>query len=270
VNFWGKIVGGAAGLAIGGPIGGVIGAVAGHAYDRFRKDELKRLRNGRSNGARATVYDRSPRRQAQPYDALQSNAATALIVLGAKLAKADGVVSREEIRAFRSRFMISEQLVGGVGHIYNQAKNTSEGFEPYARQLHEYHAGNQAALEEVIVGLFEVALSDGELHPNELQYLREVATLFEIEPSRFAEIRQTFLQISGVKDPTEDAYRLLGVQRESTDADIKKAYRELVRELHPDRLTARKFSPHIIDQATMCLAAINGAYDKIAKERGIR
>ncbi len=270
MNFWGKIVGSAAGLAIGGAIGGVIGAVAGHAYDRFRSEELLRMRRSRGKLSRVLPQGRAGRIAAPARDHHQSAAATALIILGAKLAKADGVVSREEIRSFRARFRISEQLVGGVGHIYNQAKNTSAGFEPYARQLAAFHNNSQTALEEIIVGLFEVALADGELHPNELQYLREVATLFEIEPSRFAEIRQTFLQISGVKDPTEDAYRLLGVQRETADAEIKKAYRDLVRELHPDRLTARKFSPHIIDQATMCLAAINGAYDKIAKERGLR
>jgi DnaJ like chaperone protein len=266
LNIWGKIVGGAAGLAIGGPIGCVIGAVAGHAYDRFRNEE----RRAKQRAARARAIRRGQRAGNGHFGSSQIAGATALIVLGAKLAKADGVVTRDEIRAFRRRFMISEHIVGGIGHVYNQAKSTSAGFEPYAKQVAEFHGGNQAALEEVLIGLFEVALADGELHPDELKFLREVSTLFGIEAERFADIRRTFVQINGIKDPTEDAYRLLGVDRDASDAEIKKAYHQLVRELHPDRLTARKISPHVIDQATMVLAAVNGAYAKIAKERGLR
>ena len=106
-GYLGKIVGGIAGLAIGGPMGAVIGAVAGHAYDHWRQRERAAQAERRRTTPR---HERAERHEpgtsdfdgifADPAETRRIAFATAIIVLGAKLAKADGVVSQEEIRAF--------------------------------------------------------------------------------------------------------------------------------------------------------------------------
>ncbi len=288
--IWGKILGGAAGLAIGGPIGAVIGAVAGHAYDRYREVESRerlapprRDRNPWSAGAPRPEPppDRSSDRSSDPWaepppvfaDPTETRRiafATAVIVLGAKLAKVDGVVTRDEIQAFKRVFRIDDREVGDVARIYNQAKTSARGFEPYARQIAALFGNDPVLLEELLVGLFEIARADGELNPAEVDFLRRVAAIFGFNVGAFEQVRARFSATARNLSGADDAYAVLGLTRSASDGEIKQTYRKLVREHHPDRLVAKGMPEEFVERANKTLAAINAAYDRIEKERHLK
>ena len=147
MSIWGKILGGAAGFAVGGPLGAIIGAVAGHAVDRYRATQVE----GEDGG-----------------DPTRSIAFTiGVIVLSAKMAKADGVVTRDEIDAFKQVFRVPAHETGNVSKVFNQARRDSAGFEPYARQLAGMFRDNPVVLEELLSCLAYIAHADGKLHPSE-------------------------------------------------------------------------------------------------------
>jgi DnaJ like chaperone protein len=296
VAIWGKILGGAAGLAIGGPIGAIIGAVAGHAYDSYREQE-KRARlaaPGSSRWPRDDPWPRdepwSPRPEAagwprdepgegwqepppifaDPTETRRIAFATAVIVLGAKLAKVDGVVTRDEVRAFKRVFRIDDGEVGDVARIYNQAKASAQGFEPYARQIAALFGHDPFLLEELLNGLFEVARADGELNPAEVDFLRRVAAIFGFDTAAFEMIRARFSATARNLSGADDAYAVLGLTRSASDDEIKQTYRNLVREHHPDRLVAKGMPEEFVERANRTLAAINAAYDRIEKERNLK
>lgn len=278
VTIWGKIVGGVAGYAIGGPIGALIGVIAGHLYDRYRaldwwarldprrtpgRERPRRRRSEASHGARDAIFS-------DPAETRKIAFATAVVVLGAKLSKVDGVVTHDEIRAFKRVFQIDDDEVGDVARIYNQAKTSPRGFEPYARQVATLFSHDTLLLEELLAGLFEIARSDGALNPAELDYLRRVAGFFGFSAADFERIRARFSGTERTLDGSDDAYAVLGLKRAANDDEIKSTYRRLVREHHPDSLVARGLPPELIEQANHTLASINAAYDRIAKERSLR
>jgi DnaJ like chaperone protein len=274
LSIWGKILGGAAGLAIGGPIGAVIGAVAGHAYDRYQEERREQLPppdpdlwpdadGGPDAWGEPPIF-------ADPTETRRIAFATAVIVLGAKLAKVDGVVTRDEIRAFKRVFQIDDGDVGDVARIYNQAKASAHDFEPYARQISALFGRDPFLLEELLTGLFEVARADGELNPAEVDFLRRVAAIFGFDTAAFELIRARFSATARNLSGSDDAYAVLGLARSASDDEIKQTYRKLVREHHPDRLVAKGLPPEFVDQANKTLAAINAAYDRIEKERNLK
>ena len=275
MGIWGKIVGGTAGLAIGGPIGAIVGAVAGHAWDRYREtEEQAKLERRRAHERGSEPW---PEAEAQPEPVFSDPEetrriafATAIIVLGAKLAKSDGVVSSEEIRAFKRTFRVDDRDVGDVGRIYNQAKITSRGFEPYARQIAGLFGNDPVLLEELLVGLFEVARADGELNPAEVDFLRRVAGIFGFTIAAFEQIRARFAATTRNIHGSDDAYAILGLERSAKDDEVKQTYRNLVREHHPDRLVSKGLPTELVEQANKRLAAINAAYDQVAKERRLK
>ncbi|WGF90705.1 TerB family tellurite resistance protein [Marinivivus vitaminiproducens] len=269
MGIWGKILGGTAGLVVGGPIGAVIGAVAGHAYDTYRSESTRAIEDERDPEGMADI---------PPYGDAQETRkvafATAVIVLAAKLAKVDGAVTREEIRAFKRHFPIQDDEVGGVAAIYDQAKTSAQGFEPYARQVAVLFGNAPTVLEELLHGLFRIAAADGRPNAAELRYLASVAGILGFGPIGFARMHARFMagqQQEQRQRPADapDSYAVLGLPTSATVDEIKATYRRLVREHHPDRLIAQGMPEEFVAQANRSLAAINAAYDEIAKRRGI-
>ncbi|MEX2295850.1 MAG: TerB family tellurite resistance protein [Dongiaceae bacterium] len=246
--IWGKILGGAAGFAVGGPLGALLGAAAGHAVDA--------IRDGGASDIAVDVDDRAPTRQIA--------FTIAVIVLGAKMAKADGVVTREEIVAFRQVFQVPPEEIGHVGRLFDRAREDPDGFEPYARQIARLFPAGSRVLEELIDGLFHIAKADGTVSPDELDFLRAVAGIFGFPEAEFQRIREGHLG-----PDMADPYAVLGVTRASSDKEIKIAWRKLIRETHPDRLIAEGLPQEFIDLATRKVAVVNAAYDQISKERNI-
>ena len=240
MSIWGKILGGAAGFAMGGPLGALIGAVAGHAVDTMRR----------------------------PRDADQTRSigfTIAIIALGAKLAKVDGVVTRDEVEAFKRVFGIPPNEVKNVGRVFDQARKDHRGYEAYASQVAGMFHDNPAVLEELLYCLAYVARADGHVHPNEREFLARVADIFGLDAYAFERITALRPDM-GEADP----WSVLGVRREMTNDELKSAYRKLVRENHPDALTAQGMPEEFVQLANERLAAINDAWDRVSKERGIR
>ncbi len=244
MSIWGKILGGAAGLAVGGPLGALIGAVAGHfAVDQKDGDGPQPDRVG--------------------HDATRQIGFTiGVIALGAKMAKADGVVTKEEIAAFRRVFRTAPDEERNVARLFNQAKRDVAGFESYAQQLAHLLRDSPLVLEQVLDCLFVIATADGEVHPDEMRFLRRVAEIFGISAGDFARIRETHLG-----EDESDPYTILGVKHDTPLEQIRAKHRQLVRENHPDRLMAQGMPQEAVDVATAKVARINAAWDQVRKKR---
>lgn len=240
MSIWGKILGGAAGFALGGPLGALIGAVAGHAVDSMRRPK--------------------------DTDQTKSIAFTiAIIALGAKLAKADGVVTRDEVDAFKRVFKIPPHEIKNVGRVFDLARKDHRGYEAYASQVAGMFRDNPAVLEELLYCLAYVARADGHVHPHEHEFLANVAGIFGLDEHAFE--RVTALRANRAE---ADPWAVLGVNRDMSNDELKAAYRKLVRENHPDALTAQGMPEEFVQVANERLAGINDAWDRIAKEREIR
>lgn len=248
MTIWGKIIGSAAGFALGGPLGALIGGLAGHAVDRMADTAV-------------VVRPEAPSREQTRRVAFT----VGVIVLGAKMAKADGVVTRDEVNAFREVFHVPEHEVEHVARIFNRAKEDAAGFELYAAQVKSVLADNKVVLEELLDGLFHIAKADARIDQAEIDFLRAVAGIFGFTEAEFASLRASHLG-----PDRSDPYTILGVERTLDDAALKAAYRKQVREHHPDTLIAKGMPEEFIAVATERLATINDAWKRIAKERGIK
>ena len=201
-----------------------------------------------------------------PDEALATNKVAftvAVVALSAKMAKADGVVSRVEAEAFQQIFHTPANQARNVKRVFDLAKQDVAGFESYAMQINNLLANEPRLKRDVFEGLFNIAASDGILHANEEAYLRRVSELFDLSSDEYRSIRAQF-----VNDP-DDAYTVLGVRRDIDNHALKLRYRELVRENHPDSLLARGVPAEFIDMANRKLAAINSAYESLAQERNL-
>lgn len=245
MSIWGKIVGGVGGFAIGGPIGALIGALGGHVIDRLRDEEEARGEGG-EQATRSVAFT------------------IGVIALGAKMAKADGVVTDDEVRAFKQVFHIPPDEVKNVARVFNQARKDARGFEPYAQQMADMFRNEPQVLEELLYCLTHIAMADGSMHPQELDYLQKVAAIFGFDNATFE--RVTGRSPHGDK---ADPYAILGVAPSADDATIKAAHRKLVLEHHPDRLVAQGMPEEFVDVSNEKLAEINAAYDMIKKQRGL-
>lgn len=241
MSIWGKIIGGVAGFALGGPLGALVGGAAGHMYDAKKAEETG---TGSNVGARQVAFT------------------TAVIVLAAKMAKADGVVSRDEILAFRECFHVPPGEEGDIGRIFNQARQDAAGYEPYAEQVAQLFAHEPEVLDRLLGALFHIAKADGRVHPAELEFLRRTALILGFTEQEFER-----LKTANLGEPNADPYEILGVGRGWSDDAIKQHYRKLIRENHPDRLIAKGMPQEFIDLANEKVAQINAAYEEIQKDR---
>lgn len=184
--------------------------------------------------------------------------AIAVIALGAKMAKADGHVTRDEVTAFREVFHIADKDEAGAARVFNLARQDVAGFEEYATRIHAMFASHPETLTDLIEGLFHIAMADGFYHPNEDAFLEEVAHIFSISDADFRALRARF-----VPDATPDPYSVLGVDPSMTTDDIRTAWRKLVRENHPDAMMARGVPEEAVRLAEKRMMDINRAWEDI-------
>jgi DnaJ like chaperone protein len=240
MSVWGKLAGAAAGLAVGGPIGALLGGLAGHIVIDNRA------------GAETREHDR------------QIAFTIGIIALGAKMAKADGVVTKIEVHAFKEVFKVPDGDMDHVARIFDLAKQDIAGYESYAKQLDSLFHDNRALLRDVMDGLFHIAVADGILHPKEETYLWNVAQHFGFSEKEF-----TCIKARHVRSDHRNPYDVLEVAPNIADDELKSRYRKLVAENHPDRLMARGVPAEFVSIATRKLAAINAAYEEITASRRI-
>lgn len=244
MSIWGKIIGGTAGFALGGPIGAILGVIVGGSFDRSTK--------------RFTNISHIPHKQKQNIFALS------IIILSAKIAKADGQVTKDEIYAFKEKFKIPKKEMFEVGKIFNEAKKNKNGHEKIAIQVGSLFSDNKLLLEELLNNLFYIAESDGNTSFHEVEILKSISNCFGLSENDFQRIFHNRLN-----NKDADPYKILSVNRDNDDLTIRKRWLQLNKEHHPDNLIAKGLPKEFINQANDKLSSINLAYDRIKEQRGI-
>lgn len=186
----------------------------------------------------------------------------AVIALGAKMAKADGQVTRDEVTAFREVFNIPPEDEAGAARVFNLARQDIAGFEDYAVRIGEMYANDPTTLCDLMEGLFHIALADGFYHPNEDEFLHRVAVIWGFDDRRFGRIRAQF-----IPDADRDAYDVIGVDPGMPMSDIRKVWKAHVRNNHPDMMIARGVPQEAIKLAEKRMVAINKAWETIKMDR---
>jgi len=171
MSIWERLAGATAELLRSGPIGAVLGGV-----------------NSQEAGKDQLVFT------------------FGVIALGAKMAKADGVVTRDEVNALKEVFKIPAGEMKNVANIFNMAKQDVTGYQAYAEQLAAILKGNRRLLEDVLEGLFHIAKADQVLHPREVEFLAEVAKRFGITKTEFSYIKARHVVVT-----KRNPYDVLGV-----------------------------------------------------------
>ncbi len=214
-------------------------------------DALSALAQGESL---AVVFDRlrSPPERSVAF-------AIAVVALGAKMAKADGLVTRDEVTAFREVFQIAQEDEAGAARVFNLARQDVAGYEEYARRIAAMFARQPQTLHDLMEGLFHIAMADGFYHPNEDEFLGRVAQIFGLSERAFRALRARF-----VPEAAPDPYTVLGVDPETPLPEIRKAWRAQVRDSHPDRMIARGVPPEAVKLAEKRMIALNEAWEEIA------
>ncbi|ODN66216.1 TerB family tellurite resistance protein [Methylobrevis pamukkalensis] len=184
-----------------------------------------------------------------------------MIALAAKMAKADGVVSDKEVDVFRRIFVVPDDEKRNVARLFNLARQDVAGYDIYASRIERLHSGDLVILEDILDGLFMIAGADGQVHEREILFLEHVAAIFRIRAHAFDRILSRHVHSDG-----GDPYVVLGIPRGTHPAEVKRHYRKLVMEMHPDKLIARGVPAECVRLATERLASLNGAYERIEKE----
>lgn len=187
----------------------------------------------------------------------------ALIALSAKIARADGVVTENEVAAFRKFFNYPASEESKVRMIFDLAKQDVAGFEHYVSRVARIFEDEPVVLEDVIDCLLYVALADGKAHPREMALLEKASETFRLKPGAWRRLKAAHLG-----QDADDPYLILGLDHGSDDEALRARYRDLMRENHPDALIARGVPATLVKIAENRTAAINGAYEKILAERG--
>ena len=235
--IWGSLIGGMIGFSLGGPFGMLLGSLIGGKISRARS----------SSGFKSF---------AQP----QQIFALSLIVLSAKLSKADGQISKEELIAVKDKLKIPENEIDQVGKIFNKAKEESAGYEPYAQQIAQIYKNNLNVLEEVINILFYIAESDGNVSKSELDMIKHIAQIFGLNQSQFNSIKE-----SRKGSDKLNPYIVLESKPEEDLQTIRKKYLKLSKEHHPDLLINKGVPKEVIEESKKKMRAINSAWDQIQK-----
>jgi len=188
--------------------------------------------------------------------------AIAIIALGAKIAKADGQVTRAEVAAFRDLFHIPPEEEANAARVYDLARQDVAGYPDYARRIAALFADRPELREEVLEGLFHIAMADGAYHDGEDAMLAEVARIFGLGERAFTRMRARF-----VPEAERDPWDVLGVAHDDPPAVVRAAWARLVRESHPDRLIAAGVPPEAVRLAEARLVAVNRAWEEINARR---
>ncbi len=255
----GKVFGGTLGFFIGGPIGALAGVAFGHSIDRFRDSEKEILEQDGS--ASASIQ---PERASAVF-------AIAVIALAAKVAKADGSVTRDEILTFRKWFSFPPEDEERISALYNEARRSADGYEEYAAQVGQLFVDRKELLAELVDALYAIAAADGTLHPEEEKMIARIGAMFGLSAQEMRGLRAR--HTTPTSAPGSDlakAYEALEVSPDASDEEIQKVHRNLVRKFHPDKLASQGLPEEFTSFANDRLAAINAANDAITKARGGR
>lgn len=243
MGWFGKIAGGTIGFIIGGPLGAAGGAFIGH----------KLLDNGQTLSG---------------HEEVQANYFVALFSMLGKMAKSDGIVTADEVKAVdyiitHNLRMGSEQRKFAI-NVFNESKDSSYTFDEFANNFFRINKHNPNMLFTMLSLLFEVAKADGKLHPNEEVLLERARYIFNISSHDYENLKtQHFPMVTSDKH-----YAILNCSPTDSDSTIKSSYRKLVREFHPDKVASKGMPEEFSAYAKTKFQEIQDAYDYLKESRG--
>jgi DnaJ like chaperone protein len=200
--------------------------------------------------------------EGQPEVRKQVGFSIAMIAMSAKMAKADGVVTRDEVEAFQQLFAVPEHETKNVARLYNLAKQDVAGYHAYANQVKNLFPDNDVIYQDVMDGLFHIAKADGLIHENEMLFMDDVAGIFGLSEKEYSRLKMRHMDMGNA-----DPYVLLDADAAWDYAKLKKHYINLVKENHPDKLISHGVPEEFVAIANNRLASINHAWDIIEAER---
>jgi len=262
MSWWGKLLGGAFGFMLGGPLGALIGASFGHNFDRG----VGQIGNDFAPGAQQRV---------------QTVFFTSVFSVMGHLAKADGQVSQSEInlaRQIMQQFNLDAERQKVAMNLFNQGKQADFPLDEVLQQFRQECQRRRNLMQMFVEILLHAAYADGELHPGERQVLEQVRVALGFSPQAFQHIEamvrnaQHFAGAAGAsgaspREVLRGAYEILGVAASASDAQVKKAYRRLMNQHHPDKLVSKGLPEEMIKLATQKSQDIRSAYDTIRNTR---
>ncbi len=242
MGWMGKIIGGSVGFILGGPLGALAGIALGSLYDAGR-----------------------PARKLNSGERSQFVFFLATFSMLGKMARADGRVSRDEIDLVE-KFMAEYLRLDRQGRtyairIFNAAKESSDRFEDYAAQFYQIFQSRREIISTMFELLYRLAAVDGRIDPGEQRLLETAVRIFRISRSEYDRIKKAH-------GPSADYYAVLGCRPGDPDEVIKKKYRRLAVDFHPDKIISKGLPEEFVDFATERFQEIQTAYEKIQEERG--
>ncbi len=267
MSWWGKVIGSTLGFVLVGPLGALLGAALGHSFDKG----LKGLDTA-SFGVGGADQER-----------IQAAFFTATFSIMGKVAKADGIVSETEIQVARQtmeKMQLNEAQKSAAINLFNQGKETDFDYKSVLEQF-RHECGRRTDLLRIFMEIqLSTALADNELHLEEQRLLLKVAELLGFKRRHFEELlammtaQQRYSQFGGnhpskatEKQSIEQAYKVLGMTPECNDAELKKAYRRLISQHHPDKLVSKGLPEEMMKIATEKTREIKDAYEQIKHYR---
>ena len=236
MNIWGKIFGGTSGFVVGGPLGGLLGIFAGHAIDKFNRKKLP-----------------------ESIAVKQVNFTIGVIALSAKMAKADGIVSDQELDAFKKGLIINQNELKNVEKVWNFAKQSVHGFESYAKQLAKLFKPSSSILENLIHLLFSIAKSDGQITVKEIKFLRKVSDIFGFNEKKFNLLKEIY------SNNDNDPYTVLQSNINDPIDIINNRRIYLLKKHHPDVLIAKGQPLEFVEKNNHYVKMINKSWEYIKK-----
>lgn len=256
MGWIGKLIGGTIGLGLGGPLGGILGAALGHHFDKSDQRYLNGF-GGRSEGESEFSHQTK-----------EMTFFVAAFSMLAKLAKADGEISDAEISEIE-KFMnedlrLDESSKIAAINIFRAAKNSRESFESFARQFFNAFSNQRQMLELMIDVLLRVAASDGNVVDNEDMLIRSASSIFGFSDNEYQQIKSKYSSKA-----SNYYYAILNCSADDDDITIKKQYRKLVQEYHPDKIISKGLPEEFVELANEKFKQIQEAYDIICKDRNL-
>lgn len=269
MSWWGKILGGIFGYLVDGPVTALLGALVGHALD--------------SLGSSGRKKNPTKKQKVSSYAAQANYFSSTFSVMG-HVSKVDGHVSVNEIRVatlVMDRMGLSKGQREKAISLFNQGKKKSFPLEKTLKVLRDSCMSQKNLLRMFMEIQIMAAMADGEVTSVERHLLLQISQqlgILRMEYERIEGRVRVAMQSTGNEPVGErthgestirDAYTMIGVNKEATDREVKKAYRRLLSQHHPDKLVSKGLPEEMMKLATEKTHEIRQAYEVICTARGI-